>query len=144
MLYARFPDWRLTTISDDVRQSLTQYEPPNLQPNLISGDFDGDGAADYALLITHGVTHVENNEIVNPASNLTIFLARPHGYKMFTINEPIGDYIALIHKGDKGYDYERQAEFIFTNDAIDAVTFEKAATSFVYEHGHFRAIISGD
>ncbi|MEP6742927.1 MAG: hypothetical protein ABJB61_10555 [bacterium] len=144
MLYLKFPDWRYAEISDEVRQALKQYNPPNLQPDLISGDFDGDCRPDYAALIVHGVTRVEHDEIVSPDFTLVIFMAHGHSYQLYTIDNPGGEYIALIQQGDKGYNYELQEEFNFEHDAIDAVIFEKAATSYVYESGHFRAIITGD
>ncbi len=144
MLYLKFPDWRFAYIPDDEREALKQYSPAILQPDLISGDFDGDGHQDYAALIVHGVTRVEHDEIISPDFALVIFMAHRSGYQLYTIEDPGGEYIALIHKGDRGYNYELQAEFTFENDAIDAVIFEKAATSYVYEQGNFRAIITGD
>jgi hypothetical protein len=141
-LYLRFPDWRYADICDEVRQEFKQ--DANIRPDLISGDFDGDGRADYAALIFHGTTRVEQNEVVGPDFKLVIFLARDQTYQLQVIEDPGGEYIELIHKGDRLYDYEAQKEFTLEHDAIDAIIFEKGATSYVYENGCFRAIITGD
>jgi len=143
-LYLKFPDWRYGDISDEVRQALKQDGAANIRPDLISGDFDGDGRADYAALIFHGTTRVEQNEVVGPDFSLVIFMAQDQGYRLHVIEDPGGEHIELIHKGDNRYDYETQKTFILEHDAIDAIIFEKGATSYVYENGGFRAIITGD
>lgn len=144
MLNAKFPGWQYAEISDEVREGERQYGHANARLDLISGDFNGDERADYAALINYGTARLENDEVVGPDIALVIFIARRQGYRLHTIKDPGGEYIALIRKGDKGYDFELQKEFIFEHDAIDAIIFEKGATSYVYEHGHFRAIITGD
>ena len=143
-LYLKFPDWRYADISDEIRQMFKQDRATNIRPDLITGDFDGDGRADYAALILHGTTRVEQDLVVGPDFSLVIFMAQDQGYQLHVIEDPGGEYIQLIHKGDGGYDYETQKEFTYLHDAIDAVVFEKAATSYVYENGGFRAIITGD
>jgi len=143
-LYLKFPDWRYADISDEVRQALKQDGAANTRPDLISGDFDGDGRADYAALIFHGTTRVEQDQVVGPNFSLVIFMARDQTYELHIIEDPGGEYLELIHKGDGSYDYEAQKEFTFEHDAIDAIIFEKGATSYVYENGGFRAIITGD
>ena len=143
-LYLKFPDWRYADISDEVRQLFKEDAAANTRPDLITGDFDGDGRADFAALILHGTTRVEQNEVVGPDFSLVIFMARDQSYQLHVIEDPGGGYLELIHKGDGSYDYEAQKEFTFEHDAIDAIIFEKGATSDVYENGCFRAIITGD
>jgi len=143
-LYLKFPDWRYADISDEVRQLFKEDATANARPDLISGDFDGDGRADYAALIFHGTTRVEQDQVVGPNFSLVIFMARDQTYELHVIEDPGGDYLELIHKGDGSYDYEAQKEFTFEHDAIDAIILEKGATSYVYENGGFRAIITGD
>jgi len=143
-LYLKFPDWRYADISDEVRQLFKEDAAANTRPDLITGDFDGDGRADFAALILHGTTRVEQNEVVGPDFSLVIFMARDQSYQLHVIEDPGGGYLELIHKGDGSYDYEAQKEFTFEHDAIDAIIFEKGATSYVYENGCFRAIITGD
>lgn len=143
LLNVKFSDWKYAECDDEVRQFLKQ-EYPAVRPDLISGDFDGNGRSDYAAMIVHGVTRVEDGQVVGPDAAIVVFLAQEHGFQMSVIDDPAGDYLMLIGKGEKAYDFEQQKEFTFEHDAIDAVIFEKAATSYVYEQGHFRAIITGD
>src|SRR5436190_17476679 len=143
VLDVKFPGWKYADCSDEVRQFLKQ-EQGNAPPILISGDFDGNGRADYAALIVHGVTRVEDGQLAGPDAAIVVFLAQEHGFEFARIDDPDGEYLMLIRKGDKGFDYERQQEFTFEHDAIDAAIFEKGATSYVYEQAHFRAIITGD
>jgi hypothetical protein len=143
-LYLKFPDWRYADVPDEIREVLKRDYGPTSRPDLISGDFDGNGQADYAALIYHGTIRVEKGELVYPSLCLVVFLAQDYGYQLHAIEDPGGEYIQLIRKGDGGYDYETQKEFIYQHDAIDAIIFEKAATSYVYENGRFRAIITGD
>ena len=143
-LYLKFPDWRYADVSDEVREALTKDGPPHSRPDLISGDFDGNGQSDYAALVYHGTIRVEEGELVYPQRYLVVFVAQDHEYQLHVIEDPGGEYIQLIRKGDGGYDYETQKEFTYQHDAIDAIIFEKAATSYIYENGHFRAIITGD
>jgi hypothetical protein len=142
-LNVKFPDWKYAVCSAEVRDFLKQ-EHPNANPNLISGDFDGNGRADYAAMINHGVTRVEDDRLAGPDPAIVVFLAQEHGFEFAVIEDPGGEYLMLIRKGDKAFDFERQQEFTFERDAIDAIIFEKGATSYVYEQGHFRAIITGD
>ena len=140
LLNQRFPDWRYAHIPDEVRQALKLHNPAIGRLDMITGDFDGDARADYAALINHGKA-----EAVPGAGNtLVIFMERKNSYEVHTIEDSGGEYIALSHKGERAYSYELQKEFRFKHDAISACIFEKAATSYIYERGRFRAIITGD
>jgi hypothetical protein len=144
MLYLKFPEWRYAEISDEVQQAFKQAGNAQIRHDLISGDFDGDGHADYAALILHGMTRVQEGNVVGPEPVLVIFMAQDHGYRLYVIEDPGGEYLELAHKGDRRYDFEAQKEFTLEHDAIEAIVFEKAATSYVFEQGRFRAIITGD
>jgi hypothetical protein len=144
MLNVKFPDWKYADVSEEVSQCLKKDAGPNARPDLISGDFDGDGRADFAAMIVHGVRRVEDGCVVGPDPAIVVFLAEEHGFRLNVIDDPGGEYLMLIRKGEKRYDYELQKEFTFEHDAIDAIIFEKGATSYVYEQGRFRAIITGD
>lgn len=143
-LYARFPRWRYAEVEDEVRQALKKDDGPNSRPDLISGDFDGDGQADYAALIEQDTTNSKAGESVGSQLYLVVFLQRQRGFKLHVIEDPGGGYLQLVRKGDGSYDYEAQKEFTYEHDAIFAGIFEKGGTSYVYEHGKFRAIITSD
>src|SRR5882762_595693 len=51
MLDKHFPGWKFPEISDEDCQTVKQWDGPDAYPELIQGDFDGDGQIDYAVLI---------------------------------------------------------------------------------------------
>jgi hypothetical protein len=140
----RYPGWRFAQISDEIRRATKEWASPASQLNLISGDFDGNGEVDYALLIEHGGMPNDEGATVGRSVNIVAFLRRGAKYKFSLVDSSGGDYLLLGRKGDGRYDYEARKKFTFTNDAIESVTFEKAATSYVYEGGKFRSILTGD
>jgi hypothetical protein len=140
----KFPGWRFARISDEVRQALKEEVSPDSQPDLVKGDFDGDGQLDYALLIEHGDIVNGARVVIGRNNHIVAFLKRGDDYKSYLVGSNTGEYLCLRRKGDGGYNYETQKEFTFANDAIEAEIFEKAATAYVYENGKFRAIITGD
>jgi hypothetical protein len=144
LLYAKFSDWRFVSVPEQVRQGLQQEYGADVNPALISGDFDGDGRADYAAFVEQGAASRAGGASGSAPVCLAVFLQQQAGFKLYVLDDVNADYIQLIHKGDGGYDFETQKKFVYQHDAIDAVIFEKAATSYVYEQGRFRAIISGD
>src|SRR6266852_1794366 len=75
-LYEKFPDWQFVNVSDEIREVLKRDCGPNIRPDLISGDFDGDGQADYAALISHGVVRNDDGEVIGPRWYLLVFLAQ--------------------------------------------------------------------
>ena len=67
ILDQRYPGWRVADISLDVRTTMKQRLGP--EPNVISGDFDGNGWPDHALLIEYRNTDAREsstyfNEVV--------------------------------------------------------------------------------
>src|SRR6476620_1320789 len=57
----KYPGWKFPKISDDIRQ---YFEKSDAELNLVSGDFDGNGRADYALQIEHGVERTDGGTTV--------------------------------------------------------------------------------
>lgn len=140
----RFPGWRFPQISDEIREATKEWVAPNMDLDLISGDFDGNAEPDYALLVDHGEIRNDAGAAIGREVSVVAFLKKGEGYEYYLVDPTAGDYILLINKGDGRYDYEARKSFVFPLDAINSVTFEKAATSYVYERGKFRAILTGD
>jgi hypothetical protein len=139
LLDKKYPGWKFPKVSADIRQ---YFKKSDAELNLVSGDFDGNGRADYALQIEHGVEFTDRGTSV-PKSHLVVLMKNNNGYRLQIIDGG-GDFIALTKKGDKGYNWETRKNFIFARDAIETVFFEKAATAYVYEKGKFRAIVTSD
>lgn len=137
----RFPGWRFAEVREEIRRALKESSP-GAHPVLVRGDFDDDGRVDYALLIEQG--SFNNDEGVGRRSHLVVLLRRRNGYALHHVASPAGEYLLLWKKGDRAYNYATQKRFILRKDAVEAVIFEKAGTTYVYERGRFRPIITGD
>ena len=140
-LNRRFPGWKFAEVSKEVRQFF-ETEMMGKSPNLIDGDFDGNGKRDYAVLITHGKARY--GKLTWPRSLLIVFLRKSSGYRMHVIKEPNGEYLCLARKGEKDFNYDEQKEITYANDAILTGIFEKGGSSYVFENGRFRTFVSSD
>ncbi len=139
----RFPGWRFPKVDEGIHRYLRENISADTRPEFISGDFDGNGQLDYAVMIEHGVAL---NEDGNPVGhNIYVVAFLKYGGKLkFYMVEDGGEYITLIKKGEKGYDYETDKNFIYKNDALFSGYFEKAGVSHIYEKGKFRGITTSD
>lgn len=143
----RFPGWTFMDVSDEIRQALKTYGVSDHDPACIQGDFDGNGQADYALLITHREVNAvaETGQVAIAKTALVAFLQKAGRYKFYLVNpEGGGDYIALGKKGEQAYDYETGRYFHFSNDVIHGCIFERAGSSYIYERGSFKSVLTSD
>ena len=139
LLDKKYPGWKFTKVSDDISD---YFKKSDDELNFVRGDFDGSGRFDYALQVEHGVELTDGGTSV-PKSHLVVLMKNKNGYRLQIIDGG-GDFISLSKKGDKGYDWETRKNFIFANDAIETVHFEKAATAYIYDKGKFRAVVTSD
>jgi hypothetical protein len=140
-----FPGWQFPFVSNDIRRFLKERVSTDARPEVITGDFDGDGQLDYAVLIEYGEV-AKTQEPPRPPGHdfyLVALLNRPSGYEMSRIGEGV-EYLSLMKKGDRDHNYEADRYFHYAHDAIFAGHFEKGGTSYIYENGGFRAIITSD
>ncbi len=138
----RFPHWRFPEVSDEIRDFLKKNVAPDARPEFIEGDFNGDGKLDCAVLIEQGAVPNESGETIGYNVYIAAFMKRNAGYKLYVMGG--NEYVTLVKKGDKDYDYETGKTFTYDNDAIFTGIFEKAGTSYIFENGKFRAIITSD
>ncbi len=144
ILDKKYPGWKFVPVGDEIRQFFKQ-DLPDARPDLIAGDFDGNGQTDYAVLIEHGIIAGANGTPIGHRAHLLAFLQWKPGFKLYVVDdEGGGDYLTLARKGTQGYDYETQQNFIYQHDTISTGIFEKAGSSYLFEHGRFRAIITSD
>jgi len=143
MLDRKFPGWQFPEVSDEDCQGVKQWGGPEAYPELIQGDFDGDGRLDYAVLIEEGSEAGDRGIAVYPDIYIVAFLNRQKKLKMTIVTREGGDCLQLMHKGDGDYDYEAQREFTYSNDTIFSGA-GMGGTSYLYENGKFRAIITSD
>ncbi len=143
----RFSGWRFPKVDEGIHRYLRENISADIHPEFISGDFDGNGQLDYAVFIEHGVALGEDGNPVGHNTYVVAFLKSGDKLKFYLVDSggDSGDeYIALIKKGEKGYEYGTDKNFIYKNDAIFSGYFEKGGSSYIYEKGKFRGKITSD
>ena len=144
LLDKQFPGWQFPDVSDDDCQSVKSWSGKDAYPQLIKGDFDGDGWDDYAVLIKNDWQPDDKGRMLTPGDVLIVaFLNQNGGFTTQVVTHKGGGCLELMRKGDRDYDYEVQREFTYQYDTIMSGE-GMGGTSYVYENGKFRAIITSD
>ena len=139
---AKFRQWRLAPVSRDVEQFAKSR---NVSPTRVSGDFDGDGRADIALLVFTGPVPVPDQPDRLDGLHIAVCMNTRVSVRLFVIDRPYcGDGIAVSRRGGQYYDFERQAEGKYKLDGVHAYCFEKAGATYQFENGSFRQIVDSD
>src|SRR5437868_11985534 len=83
LLDKNFPGWQFPEVSDDDCQSVKTWGGKDAYPQVIQGDFDGDGQSDYAVLIdVNSGTDEQGRLAYRPDVYIVAFLARSDGYQI--------------------------------------------------------------
>jgi hypothetical protein len=143
LLDRKFPGWQFPAVSDDDCQSVKEWGGKDAFAQLIQGDFDGDGRLDYAVLIDEESSIDAEGQRTSPDVYVVAFLAKPNEYRMRIVTHEGGGCVQLMKKGDRGYDYDAQREFTYSKDSIFS-GWGMGGSSYLYENGKFRAIITSD
>jgi len=144
LLDKHFPGWQFPDVSDDDCQSVKTWGGKDAYAQLIQGDFDGDGRDDYAVLIKDDWQVDGEGRVLTPSDVLIVaFLNKRGGFNTQVVTREGGGCLQLMRKGDRTYDYEAQREFTYPHDTIMS-GFGMGGTSYLYENGKFRAIITSD
>ncbi len=145
-LNRKFPGWRFSEVSGVVGQFFAERFP-RARPNLIGGDFDGDGQTDYAVLIEHANFNKSGKSFTHVVE-LLAFLRRGARYKLHILegSAPANPelYLTLARKGEEGRDFRTGRVFRYPNDSISVSYFEKAGGTYIYRGGRFRYVIESD
>ncbi|CAN5332507.1 hypothetical protein BH20ACI2_BH20ACI2_16890 [soil metagenome] len=142
----KFPGWKFAEVDEYVRSFLRERVSANARPEMIMGDFDGNGKADYAVLIKHGKALDESGKAIGENVYVVAFLKKRNGHKLYVLNAD-GDtpeYLTLGRRGEQSYDHHANKKFTYANDSIEGWIFEKAGWTYVYEKGKFRYIYTLD
>ncbi len=144
ILDKRFPGWRFSEVSGDVQQF---FAARLAAPNLIKGDFDGNGQIDYAVLIEHSNFDKSGVGFSHVVETLA-FLKTGAAYKLYTLggNAPanLELYLTLARKGEEGRNFHTEKKFRYPNDSIHVSYFEKAGGTYIYSKGRFRHVVESD
>lgn len=142
----KFLGWRFSEVSGDVQQFFGERFS-DARPNLISGDFDGNGQMDYAVLIEH-TNFDKRGKAFSHVVELLAFLKKGARYKLYILKESapanLESYLSLAKKGEEGRDFHTQRKFKYPNDSISVSYFEKAGGTYIYRKGRFRHVVESD
>ena len=138
----KFKQWRFAPITADVAAYAKSH---NENPTVTSGDFDGDGRKDVALLVQDGPDPDPNFPGRLDSLHIAVCMNTTAGVKLFLIDKPYcGDGIALSQKGQPYYDYATDTRGSYKLDGVSAYCFEKAGATYEFEKGLFRMIVDSD
>jgi hypothetical protein len=128
---AEVKNWHVPVVSKDVA-AWAQQE--HFNPVVASGDFDGNGETDQAVL-------VETSDSVK----IAVCFSKQQRKALRLIEQPYcSDYVAMSPAHSEHYNYETDATEKIKRDGISVGCFEKAGATYVYEHGTFRRIVDSD
>ena len=139
LLNRQYPGWSFPEITDDDCYAVKNCGGPDTYAQLTKGDFNDDGRLDYVVLIQQSA-YANDSGVAKPwMIHVIAFFRKANGYAMHPVSSEGGGSVILMRKGESDYDYEAQREFTYPRDAILS-----GWTSYLYEHGRFRAITTVD
>jgi hypothetical protein len=139
LLNRQYPGWSFPEVDDDTCYSVKNCGGADAYAQLIKGDFNDDGRLDYAVLIQQSA-EANDKGVAKPwMIRVVAFFRKANGYQMYPVTAEGGGAVILMRKGETDFDYEAQREFTYPRDAILS-----GWTSYLYEYGRFRAIITVD
>ena len=145
-LDSHFQGWRFSQSDDDVKSHFAD-RLPSAQPNLITGDFDGNRQVDFAMLVEHKNFNEPGKTFTHLVETL-VFLKKGVSYKLIRLQEPSPSspefYLTLARKGDEGQNLHTEKRFRYPNDSISTWFFEKAGGTYIWKKGRFIYITESD
>ncbi len=133
ILETKFRSYKFVNVSKEI---LDYYKRDRAyeQPNLIKGDWNGDGKTDYAVLL---------EKVNNPEGSIIIVLMKARkNYESYILGAY--DCIMSVKKGERDYDFDSGKYFRYKNDAIFTYIWEKAGVTYIWKKGKFDVITTSD
>ena len=122
-----YPAWVLHQVEPETLKILKSKSVSG-SPAIVSGDFNGDGLEDVALLI-------------NATSRSLLIIANrvagSENYNLLRLYEDGADYIFVLRKGEAGYDHNTKKNFTFPHDSVEVNWLGKAARAYVFRDGKY-------
>ncbi|WP_345949257.1 hypothetical protein ABDD95_20640 [Mucilaginibacter sp. PAMB04274] len=145
LIEEKLPGWRLPPSGSWEKYWFNAYKKADALVDYASGDFNGDGKADYALLLEN-----ENHAFI-----VWVLQSQHDGYKaveLTQLNEttlPLDTGLELVGKGklnhlsmDDGVDGEKTMEL--QHPAIQVSYFEASAEIYYWKDNKFQSVTTGD
>lgn len=130
ILSRNFRGWKLAPVQKEISEYHKKEKFP-FEPNLIKGDWNGDGQIDYAALIEQ-----------RKETKTVAFIRLGTKYRHYNLEG--GDYIQVFKKGEKDYSYDSHKKFAYKNDSIFVGIGECCGNSYIWRKGKFVGIITSD
>lgn len=127
-LDAKYPGWKPGDIAESVQDWFDSAKFA-YKPNLLEGDFDGNGRPDYAARI-----------VSNGHEYIVVLLDRGGKFEAMQLTQDDPDrytFLALYKKGDKDFDFEQNKAIIYAHDSIGVFYFEKTILAFTWDGNGF-------
>jgi hypothetical protein len=139
---AKFQQWRAAPVTAEVAKFARARHK---DPTVTTGDFDGDGRQDLALLIQDGPAPGPDNPGRPDSLHIAVCLNQKTGISLFLIDKPYcSDGIERTLKGNSYYDFETGKRGTYRLDGVSAYCFEKAGATYEFENGIFSRIVDSD
>lgn len=143
LLNGNFPGWSFPEVSEDDCYAVRECGGLDAYAQMIKGDFNGDGLTDYAVLIQRSA-EANDKGVAKPLSvDIVAFFRKTGGFKMYPVTSEGGNALILMRKGESDYDYEGERDFTYPRDSILSGE-GMGGTSYIWENGRFRALITSD
>ena len=143
LLNRNFPGWSFPEVSEDDCYSVRECGGLEAYAQMIKGDFNDDGLQDYTVLIQQSAEANDKGVAKPLIVHIVAFFRKPGGYKMQSVTSEGGSALILMPKGGEDYDYEAQRDFTYPRDSIFSGV-GMGGTSYIWEHGRFRALTTSD
>jgi hypothetical protein len=138
ILDARFPGWSIAPASEDSMAAWQSGSRP--MPNVERGDYDGNGAMDYALAVAY--PHRGAGSAGQPLVDVVLFLQRGRTYRFMPISSDVGARIEIRTnaKGERIQEYGEDSSFVLARDAFTVSPGDAGPCyTFVYRRGRFES-----
>ncbi len=117
-----FPGGRLADVSARDLQWLKNNGLNAAHPASVTGDFDGNGKEDYAVLVWYGTAEDQNK--IAPNTFVVALLGQNSGYKLVELN-PGGcsdcyKFLTIGRKGETRYEWQTGKSFVYQHDTLEA------------------------
>jgi hypothetical protein len=125
------PQWKFNDVPPDAARWAKERR---INPNVARGDFNADGRADYAALLSvRGVPH------------LAFCISHGRAVKLLTVDMPYcSDVVYQSKAGRRYYNFENGRHEVLPRDGASVSCFEKAGATYIYEKGSLRRVVDSD
>src|SRR5215468_9512188 len=120
-----FPGWKLAPIDPQIQQE-NKYARAVARRGFISGDFDGDGKADYAVMLLHPSDSGAEEQVA------VAYLNTKSGWQkhlLQTSSAMPSTYLTLSRRGDACYDVDKDERFKCPTDVVNLIYDGKAGVT---------------